>query len=514
MDKRLILAVVLTLLVFLSWTFVVSKFFIVENKEVTSQKAIDHSKAQIQASFEITKAENLVQPPVKQVPLEESTIETTNIIHNIIFNEPDATVKKVIFPKYQSYDFELGKGFLLKNFVLPFKKVSSTENSITFAAQDKDKKIIKEFSYSKVNYYMELEVSVVNLTDGEVPLDLDLQAATLSFKHNNEQERFQDILFALEEKDVRVNGRKDGVYDEVRFLGWRDRYFCGIIQPELSHYSAVTKSTKNVGSDIFLDLPETKLLPRQIYKEKFRIYLGPQDLNSIMSVNTAWSSIIHYGTFDFISQILAQFINFLYSFSHNWGIAIILFSFAIYLILYPLTLKQMKSMKEMQILQPKLEELKVTYKDNPQKLNKEIMELYKIHKVNPFGGCLPLILQLPIFFALYQLLMRSVHLKGAQFLWISDLSMPDRLALPFTLPIIGDKINILPIFMALIMFFQQKLSSFSMGNTSNEQQKMMAIIMPLMFGFFFYNMPAGLVLYWSINSTLTFLYQLKVNRSK
>jgi YidC/Oxa1 family membrane protein insertase len=154
-------------------------------------------------------------------------------------------------------------------------------------------------------------------------------------------------------------------------------------------------------------------------------------------------------------------------------------------------------MKEMQALQPHIEEIRKTYKDNPQKLNKEIMGLYREHKVNPFGGCLPLILQMPIFFALYQALMRSVFLKGASFLWIKDLAEPDRLfMLPVSLPILGNEINILPIIMTIGMFIQQKFSMASAGSGSADQQRMMMIVMPLMFGLIFYHMPSGLVLCW------------------
>jgi YidC/Oxa1 family membrane protein insertase len=175
----------------------------------------------------------------------------------------------------------------------------------------------------------------------------------------------------------------------------------------------------------------------------------------------------------------------------------------------------MRSMKEMQVLQPKIEELRKVYKDNPQKLNKEILELYREHKVNPFGGCLPLILQMPIFFALYQVLMRSVFLKGAHFLWIKDLSEPDRLfILSANLPILGNEINILPIIMTIGMFIQQKISMVATSPEAAEQQKIMLIILPLMFGFIFYKMPSGLVLYWFINSTLMLLYQFKIRRMR
>jgi YidC/Oxa1 family membrane protein insertase len=172
-------------------------------------------------------------------------------------------------------------------------------------------------------------------------------------------------------------------------------------------------------------------------------------------------------------------------------------------------------MKEMQVLQPQVEELRVLHKNNPQRLNKEIMELYKAHKVNPLGGCLPMVLQIPVFFALYQVLSRTVALKGADFLWIKDLSEPDKLfTLPNSLPVIGNEINILPILMAIGMFFQQKTSMVSISQNQAEQQKIMMIVMPIMFGVLFYHMPSGLVLYWFINSSLTLAYQLRVSRKK
>jgi YidC/Oxa1 family membrane protein insertase len=224
---------------------------------------------------------------------------------------------------------------------------------------------------------------------------------------------------------------------------------------------------------------------------------------------------MYYGAFDFIAQILLRALEAIYRIVHNWGWAVVVLSLVIYLILYPLTVKQMRSMKQMQALQPIMEELKKTYKDNPQKLNKETMELYRKHKVNPFGGCLPMVLQIPIFFALYQVLIRYIVLKGASFLWIKDLSEPDRLyILAVSLPIVGNEINILPILISIGMFLQQKLSMRSMGTGYSEQQRLMTLLMPLMFGIIFYHMPAGLVLYWLVNNLLMLINQLQISRVK
>lgn len=150
--------------------------------------------------------------------------------------------------------------------------------------------------------------------------------------------------------------------------------------------------------------------------------------------------------------------------------------------------------------------LKELHKDNPHKLNKETMELYKKYNVNPLGGCLPMLLQMPIFIALYQGLMRSIELKGAHFLWIKNLARPEAVPLPFSLPVIGASINILPLLMVGMMVIQQKISqgSTTEGTTPEQakQQKMMMMFMPIIFGFLFYQMPSGLVLYWLTNTVL------------
>jgi YidC/Oxa1 family membrane protein insertase len=297
----------------------------------------------------------------------------------------------------------------------------------------------------------------------------------------------------------------------------RDRYFCAVIEPSGSSdkYSAFIHRLSPASSQVGLQAQDLVLAPGQTSEQKFRIYLGPQELQIINRVKPEWTAVVHFGTFDLISQLLLQVLEFLQRLVHNWGWAVVLLSVLVYLLLFPLSLKQMRSMKEMQALQPHIDELRKKYKDNPQRMNKEIMELYREHKVNPFGGCLPLLLQLPIFFALYQAIMRSIALKGVQFLWIKDLSEPDRLVLlPVSLPLLGNELNILPILMAIGMFIQQKVSLRAATPAAAEQQKMMLILMPVLFGVIFYHMPAALVLYWFVNSTLMMLYQLRISRAK
>ena len=166
-------------------------------------------------------------------------------------------------------------------------------------------------------------------------------------------------------------------------------------------------------------------------------------------------------------------------------------------------------MKKMKLIQHEMNKIRELYKDKPQKLNKELMALYKEHKVNPLGGCLPMLIQMPIFISFYNALIYSIELKGASFLFIKDLSLPDRaIPLPFHLGLLGDAINVLPILMMGAMVIQQKLSSSVVGKGPEaDAQKTMTTLMPFVFGFIFYKLPSGLVLYWLTNNIIMIITQ-------
>ena len=286
-----------------------------------------------------------------------------------------------------------------------------------------------------------------------------------------------------------------------KLIGLRDKYFAYIIKP-LSLKVDSGQMSKNLQGKqgnviISLNRANKSLAPGQSLSDAFLYYCGPQQDDILAEAGAGFEQIRNFGKLDVIVKFLLKVLGFIYGIVHNWGVVVIIFGILVYFCLYPLTLKQMHSMKKMQALQPEMEALKTQYKDNPQKFQRETMGLYKKHHVNPLGGCLPLVAQMPIFFSVFQAMYRCIGLKGARFLWIKDLSGPDRLF------IIGGKdINLLPILMMAAMFLQQKLSMRHMSSSQSEQQKMMLWIFPLMFGFFFYNMPSGLVLYWFINSIL------------
>jgi len=504
-----VLAIALSLLVLLSWSALAPKPQPIDNQSVIENKASLSTAAQAVAP--------VVSPLASVAPdmdLTEDVIKFTQENREIIFNPATASIVDVIFKKGIEHHLPLKIGFLTDP-TLVFKQQTLTNDSISFVYEDPDKRIIKKFTIPNNSYTIELQIQTQNLSSSVLAFNPQLVLGRLDLSAKNSQSRYQDVFLNNREKNMHLAAGKDFSSPDIKFIGLRDQYFCTIIEPTNVGASAYVKKIKPQESEVGLLLKETNVKAGGQIGHLFRIYLGPQELNVINNINSEWSAIIYFGIFDFIAQLLLQLLGFFYGLVHNWGLAIIILSVVVYFLLFPLSIKQMRSMKEMQVLQPKIEALRKELKDNPQKLNKEIMELYKEHKVNPLGGCLPLLLQMPIFFALYQALIRSVALRGAHFLWIKDLSSPDK-AFVFknSIPLLGNQVNILPILMAIGMFVQQKISTTQATGEAAQQQKMMSIIMPIMFGVIFYQMPSGLVLYWFVNSLLMLCYQFRINSQK
>ena len=262
-----------------------------------------------------------------------------------------------------------------------------------------------------------------------------------------------------------------------------------------------------------------KLSPVESRDYNYTVFIGPERTELLKEYGGDFDKIKRYykfGLFDAIAKLIGGLMKVLYGFIPNWGVCIILISIVIYYSMYPLTAKGMASMKRMQALQPKIQQLKERYEDNPQKLNQEMLELYRREKINPLGGCLPMLFQMPVFIGLYQVLWRNVDFKGAHFLWIKDLSQPDRLfTLDFSLPVIGTDINLLPILMIIIMAVQQRFSAKNMtaaDPVQQQQQKMMMTVMPLLLGFIFYKFASGLTLYFTMFYIFSTITQWKISK--
>jgi YidC/Oxa1 family membrane protein insertase len=245
----------------------------------------------------------------------------------------------------------------------------------------------------------------------------------------------------------------------------------------------------------------------------FILFLGPLEFDVVKSLNVSLDQIMSLGAAWIIRPISEYFMiplfEFLKSFIPNYGVVIIIFSIIIKLLLYPLTKSSMRSMQKMQQLQPMIEEVKTKYKDDPQKMNQSVMRLYKEYGVNPAGGCLPMLLQLPILYALWAVFSSSIELRQASFMWwIKDLSIPDTIGtLPFAIPIFNIRdVSGLALLMGITMFIQQKMT------TKDPRQKMMVWMMPIMLTLLFNFFPAGLNLYYFMFNLLSIGQQMYITK--
>jgi YidC/Oxa1 family membrane protein insertase len=295
----------------------------------------------------------------------------------------------------------------------------------------------------------------------------------------------------------------------INWAGIMSRYFLVIMMPgDAAGKGVVWDGKKHSGFRTGMVVGVSPIGAGKEFRKSFKVYLGEKDKKKLATMD---KSLIVAADVNSLIEPIRNFVIWCLMWINklvgNLGWALVIFSLLTKVVFMPLTIKSTESMKKMQQLTPKLNELKAKYKDKPDQMQKEMMKLYKDNKVNPMGGCFPLLLQMPFFFALYSALIDSIDLWRAPFIfWMKDLSMPDTV-----LTVSGFDLNILPIVMTASTFLQQKLSTVDTGG----QQKMLMMMMPLMFIFIFWSMPSGLVLYWALQNIFQIAHQLFINyRSK
>jgi YidC/Oxa1 family membrane protein insertase len=296
------------------------------------------------------------------------------------------------------------------------------------------------------------------------------------------------------EEDIVVNGKVD-------WMGISDRYFGLFMLPETngsSHLRVHQSGDEEAGFRLEQRwIQEATIGPNQSHKESFRVYVGPLDMDLLTGTSESLEKVIQFGWFSFFARPLLWFLKVFYAGIGNWGVSIIMLTLMVKVIFFPLTNTAFRSSQAMAALQPEMKEMKEKLKDKPEELNKRMVELFRENNVNPLGGCLPMILQMPVWFALYRVLLNSVELYHTEFLYIRDLSSID----PY---------GIMPAIVVVLMVVQQ--SFMPTGNMDPAQARMMKL-MPLMFGFFFFSFPAGLVVYIFVNMVLSIGQQWLIKRT-
>ncbi|MGI6466034.1 MAG: membrane protein insertase YidC [Sphaerochaetaceae bacterium] len=401
--------------------------------------------------------------------------------------------------------------------------------------------LTKKYRFNPNDYLFEISIELLNSQNRVIPLNYNGFAYTLAFEpqlgpefHETPDGNYTYRRFYYEQNGKKVKTKlKDGVYQTDDHLSWAavtGKYFSVIGITDATQYR--TKLVESKSDNILLEsriLFSRPALRTASSKDVFRFYVGPQLKKDMVKYNKADDN--GFGISDlnlenaldsnswlgWLESILKWLLTFFYSLIPNYGVAIILLTILIKLVLQPFSKKSMESTAKMAALNPQMSELREKYKDNPTKLNQEMSELYKKEKINPLGGCLPMLFQFPIFIALYGLLNKHFELRGAMFIpgWITDLSLPETIFnfAPLSLPVIGSNIRLLP-----ILYVTSMILSFKINQTGAQQGgmsgKMMMLGMPIMFFFILYNAPSGLLLYWMVMNFITIGQQLLVNRKK
>jgi YidC/Oxa1 family membrane protein insertase len=302
----------------------------------------------------------------------------------------------------------------------------------------------------------------------------------------------------------------------MSWVAAKDRFFVQILAPqeesagcELTAWrdTAVSNAVAIGSVSARMLFPEKVLKPGETAARTLSYYAGPKKHALLRRLGGRQDDVMEFGFFAPVCKPLLWCLNYLYRLIPNYGVAVILLTALVRLLFWPVTHKSTESMKKMQSLQPQVAQIREKFKDKPQKMNQEIMALYRENKVNPMSGCLPVLVQIPVFIALYTVLRSAIELRFAPFLWVHDLSEPEGL-LAGKLPFVS-ALNILPLFMTATMVWQQKLTP----TAGDPQQQKMMVMMPVVMLFIFYSMPSALVLYWSVSQCLSIVQLLMQRRT-
>jgi YidC/Oxa1 family membrane protein insertase len=392
---------------------------------------------------------------------------------------------------------------------------SQASGSVTFKhTTETGLELEKKLTFHADTYQVDVALSVRNLSDGNSSAQVRMAwGPGFRNSHNKKVSTIQPPTLWVDGKRLQEDlsklsaDKEKGIDGGLSWAALQDTYFTAALLPLESPWKGFVGKRGDEQPVVGLVSAQQSLAPSARLDIKAQVYAGPRDLDRLKAVGSHLDQLVDLGWFDFLARPALWLVKLLYQATGNYGIAIILITILQKVAFHPLTHKSLKSMKAMQQLQPKVQALQERYKNNPQKKQEETMALYRKHGVNPMGGCLPMVIQIPIFIALYNALSSSVEMWQAHFLWIRDLTQPDAL---FGITLWeGYPLNFLALLMGVSMWFQQKMSP---TGGDPRQAQMMLWTMPIIFTFMFWSFPSGLVLYWLVNNVLQIAQQWFINR--
>jgi YidC/Oxa1 family membrane protein insertase len=544
MEKKTILAFVLSLAVLIVWSVVFAPQPAQKTdspaKEGTAPSPSAPGVSPQPSAPSVQKMEKPAESPALKAEEKEVTVETP--LYSAVFSSTGASIKRFKLKKYRltaeadaplvelvhgqapliAVQFDPGAKKDAGPVVYHVEEKSltlepgSSPKELTFRATTPEGLLLQQtYRMDPEQYAIEHGFTISNPLEKPAEGVLKAQISNLPPKESTSYYSFIGSSLLLNNKyeetastDLKTEKSLSGL---IAWISYQEDYFMTAFVPEAEAQAAFLARTLPSGV-----LEQTWSLALQPipqgnqFTTRSTMYMGPRDLDILKVIGRKLDLAIDFGWTDIIAKPLLFLLRFFYQYAGNYGIAIILLTILIKILFWPLTHKSYKSMKEMQKIQPLMAKIREKYKDNKEMMNKEMMSLYKTYKVNPMGGCLPMVIQIPVFFALFRILGNSIELRHAHFLWwINDLSAPDRLFhLPFTIPLMTPPsgIPVLTLLMGASMFIQQKMTP----TPGDPTQAKIMLLMPVIFTFMFINFPSGLVLYWLVNNVLSIGQQYRI----
>jgi len=542
-QSRLFIAIILSILVFVLWDyFFVKKEAVQPPKQaIESQQAIKEKPSEKDIQKKITQLPPFPKTDDASLLQKSKIIKVNTPLYTVKISEKGAVFKSFVLKNYrETIDADspflemISPDMVAGTVRLGFtgKSLSEIDNAVFLSnlqndsidISDKTQEIVfswvspqgivveKNFIFSPESYIIGLNIKIKNSSNQALKESLVLAMARPA-PEGGQRYGFEgpSALINDELEQIKIKKIKDKTTypGKIKWIAVQDRYFMSSIIPKEPYDASMhlSFSPDNILESRYLQ-PERVINPGTQHTFEYKLFFGPKSMSILNEAGFDLVKAINFGMFDILAKPCVWIMNFLYDhFVPNYGLAIILLTIFTKVILWPLGNKSYRSMNEMKKIQPLMAEIREKYKDDKRKQNEETMALYKTYKVSPLGGCLPMIVQIPIFFALYRMLYEAIELRHAPFVgWINDLSAPDRLfrfdfSIPFMQAPYG--IPVLTIIMGATMFLQQSMSP-PMGDPT--QAKMMKL-MPIAFTFIFINFSSGLVLYWLVNNILSIAQQ-------